>query len=63
MKVSLAILALCALFMTGCAGHQDDGVDRDTLLDCRAKADEQYKARYTEPWNTAVEQCLKQRAE
>jgi len=63
MKATLAILALTALFMTGCAGHQGGDADRDALLDCRAKADEQYKARYSTEWEAAVQQCLKQKAE
>ena len=63
MKPFLVILALAAVLAAGCAGHQTDGVDRDTLLDCRSKADEMHKARYGDDWEAAVRQCLKERAD
>lgn len=57
-----AAAALAALLLAGCAAGSGSRSGDETLLDCRAKADERFKARYTDEWNAAVEQCLKERA-
>lgn len=56
MKPILVMLALAALLTAGCATRQQS--DRDALLDCRSRADELVKARYTPAWDEAVRQCM-----
>lgn len=61
MKFMLAA-ALAALLLAGCAtGGAMGGDDDAALLECRAKADEMYKARYTNKWEAAVQECLKEK--
>jgi len=57
-KTIPAVLAL-ALLASACAGPSAQrSADRELLLDCRAEADDQIKARYTGPWEKAVRKCL-----
>jgi len=61
MRIQLAA-ALVALLLAGCAGHGAMSATDDTvLLECRAKADEIYKTRYTTKWEAAVVSCLQDR--
>ena len=56
----MAILTMTlTLLLSACASTGGPSND-ETLLDCRAKADAQYKARYTPKWQAAVDQCIKQ---
>ncbi len=62
MKTILAA-ALAALLLAGCASlGASGGADEQALLiECRAKADAQYKARYTSKWEAAVQACMKKK--
>lgn len=58
LPIVVAVLGL-ALTASACAGPSATrSADEDLLLDCRAKADEAVKSRYTGPWERAVRQCL-----
>ncbi|WP_028587214.1 hypothetical protein [Desulfocurvus vexinensis] len=61
MKIVLAAV-LAAMALTGCAAHGGPGAADDTLLQCRALADEAHKARYTPAWEATVQDCLEARA-
>ena len=63
MTKTLPLLTLAlALLLTACAAASGGGrtADEELLMDCRAKADETGKARYTGPWERAVQDCLDQ---
>ncbi|MBU1004040.1 MAG: hypothetical protein KKE73_16125 [Proteobacteria bacterium] len=62
MKKLFVLLALAAALTAGCAQHQTTQVDEQVLVECRSQADEHHKARYSDDWQTAVQQCLEQRA-
>ncbi|WP_461209683.1 hypothetical protein [Desulfocurvus sp. DL9XJH121] len=55
----LLATALAALLLGGCA-LMGGGGDDEALVRCQAEADRQYKARYTDKWNRAVDQCLRE---
>jgi hypothetical protein len=62
MKTLLAA-ALAAMILTGCATFGSSGADDQTLLECRAQADEIHKARYTPQWEAAVRDCAAARGQ
>ncbi|BBD08081.1 hypothetical protein [Desulfovibrio ferrophilus] len=63
MRTLLMLLALVIVTATGCAQQQSQGVNDEVLMDCRSQADEHHKARYSDDWEAAVQQCLARNAQ
>lgn len=63
MKYLLTLAALAALLLPGCAAMSGGGQpSEEAVAQCRAEADGVVKARYTDRWQAAVDQCLERRA-
>ena len=63
MKPLLIAAALATILLAGCAGQRTTAADVDPALqDCRAEADRQCKARYTDTWEAIVKDCMQRRS-
>jgi len=58
MKYLLIIAAVALLALPGCAASTGGAPSDEALVRCRAEADAAHKARYTDPWQAAVDRCL-----